>query len=299
MVTIQDLADMFREDNDIAVAPPTECRHFWPEVKASAYFRNRRDYLDFMQRCNGKIVYIPCSRGATPPFVLVGNWRSRSDIAALWYVRAEREQKRRLVTKAAEIYFGEGSERLITRPVTPSEAEEYAAWGFAPHSRITILEKQLNKQPPPEEKEGVRLVHFRIRDLAEVIRVDRLAFDDFWRLDRRTLETVAASCVHNVFLVAKEEGSICGYVVGGANGRIGYLQRLGVHPLYQRRGTGEALARQLLRFLYVMGATTVSVNTQEDNLPALSLYRKLGFRETGEYRVIMERARQEPARGGK
>ncbi len=299
MVTIQDLADLFREDNDIVVAPPAECRRFWPEVKASAHFRSRRDYLDFMQHNNGRIVYLQCSRETTPPFVLVGNWRSRSDIAALWYVKAEREEKRRLVTGAAKICLEEGSKRFITRPVTPMEAEEYASWGFCPHSRIILLEKQLNRQPPPVEMEGIRLLHFRTRDLAEVIRVDRLAFDDFWRLDRRTLETVAGSCLHNVFLLAKEEGRVRGYAVGGSNGRIGYLQRLGVHPLYQGLGLGEALARQLLRFLYIMGATVVSVNTQEDNLPALSLYRKLGFRDTGEYRVIMQKTRREPHRGGK
>lgn len=283
----------------VSEAPPEMYRRFWPEIRRGYYFRSRRDYLLFMRESNGRIFFIPRPDRMVPPFLLVGDWRSRSHTRALWEVRAEGREKAALVREASEACLAEGARRVVTRPLAEAEAAEYRSWGFESLCRVVLLEKILRRESRCREPEGVNIRPFRRRELEEVMEADALAFDDFWSLDPRTLARVSESCARNVFLVARCRDRLCGYIIGGANGQLGYLQRLGVHPDYRGRGVGESLAGRFLRALQAMGATLVSVNTQEDNLAALSLYHKLGFRETGEKRVLLQRTPRERPGGGK
>ena len=68
------------------------------------------------------------------------------------------------------------------------------------------------------------------------------------------------------------------YAIAGRSGRRGFLQRIAVDPLAQRRGIGAALVVDGLRWLRRWGADRALVNTQEQNEPALLLYERLGFR---------------------
>ena len=194
-----------------------------------------------------------------------------------------------LVLGTVKECFNVGSERIITKLLNDIEAAEFMRWGFEVACGITLLERQLYIDPPSLRKTGdFKIVPFRKRVLEEVLRVDNSAFDDFWRLDVHTIEAIASSCTHNVFLIAKSGGETLGYTIGGVNGHFGYLQRLGVDAQYQGLGIGEALATKALHALHRLGATVVMVNTQDDNLAALQLYRLLGFREIPDPRYIME-----------
>jgi len=288
MAILQDKAETSAGREEVLAAAPADFKAFWPEIRNSLIFRNRRDFRAFMNENHGRIYCLPRRDASLPPFVLVGDWRSRSETRALWVVRAEPRDKEALVRGVSEACLAEGTQRLVTRPLSHGEAEEYASWGFRTQCGVVLLEKALCGVPFPREIEDIRIIHFRHKYLYEVLKTDEAAFEDFWRLDRRTLERISESCLRNVFLIAKHGSRVCGYAIGGANGRLGYLQRLGVHPEFQGRGLGESLAGRLLRSLQVMGAALVSVNTQEDNFSALSLYHKLGFRETGEKRFILQ-----------
>ncbi len=270
-------------------ASPEMFKDFWPDVRGSYFFRSRRLYLDFMRSNGGRIYFIPDGPRFNPPFVLVGNWRSREDITALWYVKAEGELKKNLVIGAASLSFEAGSEKLVTKPLKEREAGQYRQWGFEQAHKIVLLEREQRQREMTvaNEKEGVDIIRFKKKFLDDVLRLDATAFDDFWRLDVHAIATIATSCFRNVFLVARKGDEILGYVAGGANGTLGYLQRVGVHAKRQGEGIGEALVRRLLQDLQSIGAMTVMVNTQEDNEAALSLYRKLGFAETPESRFIM------------
>ena len=297
MIPIISLEANGSESPGIALAQPAMFKAFWPEVRGSYFFRNRRAYLEFMHTSGSRIYYLPHVT-PYPPFVLIGNWRSRSDITALWHIRAEGADRERLVTGAARICFDGGSERFVTKPVCEREAEQFEGWGFEPAYKVVMLEKQLQREAvPPAGAGGVDIIRYRKKALDEVLKVDATAFDDFWRLDARTLENVANSCLHNIFLLAMRDGQTLGYALGGANGRLGDLQRLGVHADHQGEGIGDALVRHLLHALHAIGASMVMVNTQDDNLAALGLYRKLGFREMQDPRLIMQCTAQNLQRG--
>ncbi|MGQ9476528.1 MAG: GNAT family N-acetyltransferase [Actinomycetota bacterium] len=299
MAAIPQRVEVFADQGTVVEAPPEMYRSFWPEIRRGFYFRNRRDYLSFMRENHGRIFFFPLRNRLVPPFALVADWRSHSRTRTLWEVRAEGREREILVREASEICIAEGAERLVTRPLPEAEATEYESWGFEPFCEVVLLEKILCRESCPRLPERTRIRHFRRRDLEKVLELDALAFDDFWRLDRRTLARVSGSCLWNAFLVAECGDHLCGYAIGGGNGRLGYLQRLGVHPRFQGRGLGLSLATRLLSSLQAMGATLVSVNTQDDNLAALSLYHKLGFRETGEKRIILQRTNRKIPGSGK
>lgn len=278
----------YGENPEIVAASPDMFKTFWPDVKGSYFFRNRRLYLEFMHTNGGRIYYIPDGSRFNPPFILVGNWRSRADITALWHVKGEGEVKRSLVIAAAWFGFNDKSGKFVTKPLKEREALQFEGWGFEQAYKIVLLEKEQRWEPSSTHtKEGVDIVRFKKKYLDDVLDLDATAFDDFWRLDAHAMETIATSCYRNTFLLARRDDDILGYVAGGVNGRLGYLQRLGVHGEHQEEGIGEILVRHILRTLQGMGATTIMVNTQDENKAALGLYRKLGFKETQGPRFIM------------
>ncbi len=59
----------------------------------------------------------------------------------------------------------------------------------------------------------------------------------------------------------------------------GHLARLIVSPLFRGKGHGEALVRALVEKARDESFERVSLNVDRANLPAVSLYLKLGFRD--------------------
>lgn len=57
-----------------------------------------------------------------------------------------------------------------------------------------------------------------------------------------------------------------------------HLARLIVDPQFRRRGLGRRLTERLLDRALAKSPAHVSLNVLVDNLPALNLYRSLGFR---------------------
>ena len=80
-------------------------------------------------------------------------------------------------------------------------------------------------------------------------------------------------------IVATHDGVVCGY----AAGRIqpdgeGFIEYLGVDPLYRRRGIGRDLVVALTRELMAASSKgEVALSVDDDRAPARGLYASLGF----------------------
>ena len=91
---------------------------------------------------------------------------------------------------------------------------------------------------------------------------------------QKTTADVQASAAY--FLGAWRQDELSGLLSVGPDDEPGQLSiaTLAVHPDHQRQGVGQSLLQEVLRR---GNGAAFSVVSAADNLPALALYRRLGF----------------------
>jgi ribosomal-protein-alanine N-acetyltransferase len=148
-----------------------------------------------------------------------------------------------------------------------------------------------NQKPPPEYNPPnciLRLMNHN--DLTLIKELDSLAFGPIWQQSFEMLELAFKQSAHAT--VAETPEGIIGYQVSTAGSGGCHLARLAVHPKHQGKGVGFALTRDMLAYFYHRGSSRVTVNTQTDNHASLALYKKVGFRSTGEvfpvYKIYLD-----------
>ncbi len=77
--------------------------------------------------------------------------------------------------------------------------------------------------------------------------------------------------------VARSEGRIVGVIMGGWDGRRGYIHHLAVGAGCRRQGIGSTLLNRLLEEFGRMGVLKVHMFVFVDNAPAIEFYRKRGW----------------------
>ena len=61
----------------------------------------------------------------------------------------------------------------------------------------------------------------------------------------------------------------------------GYITNVAVFPESRKKGVGTALLERVFSLAKDMGLSFVSLEVRESNIPAISLYEKLGFKQEG------------------
>jgi ribosomal-protein-alanine N-acetyltransferase len=183
------------------------------------------------------------------------------------------------VRRATSRLERDGWLRAVTPALSPIEQEAFFANGFTVREHLHLLERpvRLADARQGEVPTGLRLGRSTAADRPEILTVDHVAFDEFWRLDERGLLDAIAATPSARVRVARQGGRIVGYHVTGRAGRRGYLQRLAVDPALRRQGLATALIADGARWLARCGARTMVVNTQERNAGALALYEARDF----------------------
>ncbi|HRJ76027.1 MAG TPA: GNAT family N-acetyltransferase, partial [Anaerolineales bacterium] len=116
--------------------------------------------------------------------------------------------------------------------------------------------------------------------------VDFKAFGSFWHNSFDSIRFAYAQSV-SATVAENESNQIIGYQLSTGNRFGAHLARLAVSPEAQGRGVASALVSHLIQNLNSNQNSNLSVNTQEDNLASLALYKKLGFSKTGEYFPVL------------
>lgn len=83
----------------------------------------------------------------------------------------------------------------------------------------------------------------------------------------------------DLFLVAEVEGRIAGVIIGGWDGRRGWLHHLAVDPAFRRQGIASALIHDVETRLKEKGCLKVNLLVFADNERARKLYQALGYSE--------------------
>jgi len=127
---------------------------------------------------------------------------------------------------------------------------------------------------------------FSPSDLDAVIKINRMVLPEnypvfFFKLHYENFP--------KAFLVAESEGRIVGYVMcrvetgklytRGSVGRQGHIISLAVVPEMRRRGIATSLMKEVLKNLIeIYGVDEYYLEVRVSNSPAISLYKKLGFK---------------------
>jgi [ribosomal protein S18]-alanine N-acetyltransferase len=170
----------------------------------------------------------------------------------------------------------------------PWFAELLQDQNFIEDTRVVMLQWEGGSNLPEANPTDLIIRPMNYDDIGEVHRVDEAAFAPIWQNSRPSLELAYRQAL--IATVAETQGRMVGYQISTPTPVGGHLARLAVLPDFQGLGIGYCLVRNLLSQFRQRGARKVTVNTQKNNPASLSLYKRMGFRLTGEeYPVYLYR----------
>ena len=88
--------------------------------------------------------------------------------------------------------------------------------------------------------------------------------------------------------VARDDARIVGAVLGGHDGRRGYLYHLAVDADRRRQGIGRALVAASLAAMAKHGIVRATVFVYDDNLEALDFWRTAGWHDRVDLRMMQK-----------
>lgn len=115
-------------------------------------------------------------------------------------------------------------------------------------------------------------------DLGTLAVLEQECFADAWNLSMLESETGNQFAT---YLVLQVEDKVVGYagvwlVAGEAE-----IHRVVVAEKFRGLGYGKLLTESLVKQCFAQGATQVSLEVREDNVPALKTYLSVGFQKVG------------------
>jgi ribosomal protein S18 acetylase RimI-like enzyme len=202
-------------------------------------------------------------------------------------------QEQRWLQRAWDSLWPRACDLLTQRQLTSIAALAVPKWlenlvlsaNFIETNTVIFYEWRSRKVPHVEEIKGT-LRGMRPDDLEAIVDLDTRAFSGLWQNSSvELLEALKQSTIATVF---ERDEKILGYQISTGSAWGGHLARLAVEPEFQGHGIGSALVSDLLRNMSRRGFHRITLNTQGDNVMSHRLYRKFGFKETGDRYPVYE-----------
>ena len=99
----------------------------------------------------------------------------------------------------------------------------------------------------------------------------------------------------DLFLLAREDHELIGSVLGGWDGRRGWIYHLAVKNSHRREGVAKALVRELESRLSRKGAKRINAQIYRSNVVSLRFFQALGYEERSELVMIGKALAKEPS----
>lgn len=84
------------------------------------------------------------------------------------------------------------------------------------------------------------------------------------------------------FWAIYDQDTFIGYSVMTTSGEQAHIRRIGIHPDFRSQGFATKLMDTMLKRAKGQNVNVVDLSVQQDNQSAINLYKKYGFRVTGE-----------------
>lgn len=124
----------------------------------------------------------------------------------------------------------------------------------------------------------MQIVPMRAEHTARLAELEKICFSEPWS-EKALLEETENPAA---FFVAAVDGSeVLGY--GGMHTVLGesYIDNIAVFPEYRGRGVGRAVTMALVEKARADGGVFITLEVRASNLPAITLYRSMGFESAG------------------
>jgi len=115
-------------------------------------------------------------------------------------------------------------------------------------------------------------------DLASVGDLEKRVFTHPWSAEVFLREL---RITHSKIVLARAGEAVVGYVCRWLTSDSVEIQNVAVHPEWRRRSIGRALVERVLDEAHQAGVSRALLEVRRHNAPAVTLYRSLGFRESG------------------
>ncbi len=81
----------------------------------------------------------------------------------------------------------------------------------------------------------------------------------------------------NLFLIGKDNDRVIGVVMGGFDGRRGYVHHLAIDPDFQRRGYGKMIMDDLIEKFREMSVHKIHLFIEKYNKDVVEFYQDIGW----------------------
>jgi len=96
----------------------------------------------------------------------------------------------------------------------------------------------------------------------------------------------------DLFLVTEQDDEIVGSVMGGWDGRRGWIYHLAVKPEHQRHGIGAGLVREVEKRLVAKGAKKVNAQVYKLNERSSEFFKAIGYETQPDLIMIGKKLRK-------
>jgi ribosomal-protein-alanine N-acetyltransferase len=135
-------------------------------------------------------------------------------------------------------------------------------------------------EPTPDfAAEPVSIEPMRLRDLDQVLRIERLSFSAPWSRAAFLSELLENDRAR--YFVARIGDQVVGYTGMWIIIDEGHITNVAVHPHWRNRGIATQLLDALDDVARANGVRRMTLEVRKSNIVAHTLYEKLGFRDAG------------------
>ena len=124
----------------------------------------------------------------------------------------------------------------------------------------------------------IRLEKMTAAHVSQVAELEKICFSDPW--SEKSVATELTNPL-SLWVVALDEEQVAGYVGSQSVEGEADMMNVAVHPNYRRRGIAGELVTHLIAQLAENNVHSLALEVRASNLPAISLYEKLGFTQVG------------------
>jgi predicted N-acetyltransferase YhbS len=132
--------------------------------------------------------------------------------------------------------------------------------------------------------ENMKIRPLKKEDLEAIVEIDEKILGgnrkDYWERKLALMNTKASK----VSLVAEMGGKVVGFILGDVSGwefgvpdTIGWIDTIGIDPVYQKRGLATALANEVIKNLKAIGVRAVYTLVSWNDWDLLQFFHAMGF----------------------